>query len=876
MACATPGEELHAQYRLALRAFTAELPRGWNTRLRHDGAISWRMYERHDALPNQGWKLHISATASNALQLVQIVLPELVSTATTFKLPADVGSIIRINAGIAGPSQVGKIVTAYPRTPDGLADLIERLDKRWRPARAPAVPSDLPVGAGGALFIRYGTFANSEVVTNSLGIPSIALQAPNRKLCADARSLTGKQPEWVVPPVSTAGPTTDAQLAPPISIDGFIYLPLKVLAADLRGRVILGLRVANRQLVVIRHRVRGIEGDEFGEDAVTRLEDEKRALLRVKGLGIAPELVAHDPIAGYLVVTDAGGVQPERLAVRDRLSVLPDVAGKVAQLHAHNVVHRDLKLSNVRLGPDGLRLVDLELAASIGLDRPIPGGTDGYVPPEGRRAIVDPSYDVYSLGSCVTHAAVGCCPGRLPQQSNAGRQIGLLLQHKLPTAASIVMACHASEPRQRPTASELAERLRTALPAMQTEAAENSDMLRGVLDRRWACSAAVSAGTATRHFMVKRGSVHHWRNSHLLAAYKCEGLNLGAAGIVIGLATLDAALGIRQFTDDIVGAAEWLAARPVLSEAHGLFTGNSGVSVALAVAGQRLGRTDLVDAARWRFEHAASSRIPDYDLFSGAAGIVWAGCLLDAILGTSWGRELAKQQVRRIRASARMVDALAGWPPNPEFDSAGRTYVGAAHGTAGISMALAVWGRSTGCKATAGMAEDALHSVYAHGLTQDKSNILATTSGDTRSALQWCHGVAGYLWCLLQASANPEAAIVGARELAAAAFNRATPVLDNPTMCHGLAGVIETWRLLGGVHEHYAEARRRVDQLAGYLRLLHHTQAGATVWSSERPSVVTPDLWVGFLGPATQLALASTGSVESILSPNWLRQCAAP
>ena len=37
----------------------------------------------------------------------------------------------------------------------------------------------------------------------------------------------------------------------------------------------------------------------------------------------------------------------------------------------------------------------------------------------------------------------------------------------------------------------------------------------------------------------------------------------------------------------------------------------------------------------------AASSIPDYDLFSGAAGIVWAGCLLDAVLDGSWGRDLA-------------------------------------------------------------------------------------------------------------------------------------------------------------------------------------------------------------------------------------------
>ncbi|WP_182908017.1 lanthionine synthetase LanC family protein [Microbispora sp. H13382] len=860
-------ERFHARYALALEAFVAGLPQEWSTGVHRDGPVSWRVCEPPGELPAQGWKLHVSASAADALDLLDVVLPALVEAGAAFKLPDDVRSILRINAGLAGRSQVGKIVTVYPSSDAALAALIDRLDAVWRPGQAPAVPSDLPVGpVSEALFIRYGEFTPVGEVVDSTGVRRPALRAPDGSLRPDVRDIRGRQPEWAVPPVRPADRPVNPGFDGPIEIDGATYLPLKLLGEDARGFVALGVRPADQRLVVIRHRRRGVEGDEFGEDVVTRLEPERRVLEHLSGSGLAPEPLAHDASAGYLVVSDVGGGRLERLPVEERLDLMPELAAAVARLHARGIVHRDLKLPNVRVGPDGLRLVDFELAAPIGTRHPVPCLTDGHTPPEGPFAAVEPAYDVYGLGSCLAHAVLGCCPGELPERGNAGRQAGLLLRHGQPTAAAIVRECHHPDPGRRPAAAQVAERLRAALPAMRDERAAGPSAYRGELDVRWARGAAMSAGTAARRFRP-----HGRHNAHDLPGDGDEGLNLGAAGIVVALATLDTALGTRRFTHDITGAATWLAERPP-SPAHGLFTGDSGVAVALAVAGGRLGRADLVAGARRRFEHAAASRVPDYDLFSGAAGIVWAGCLLDAVLDATWARDLAGRQAGRIVEAARHIDGLVAWPSDPDLEPSGNVFLGAAHGTAGVAMALGIWGGSTGDATAVALAEDAFRGVATHGLTGDGTNILSTTTGESRRAQHWCHGMAGFLWCLLQANAGDD----GVREAAVAAFDRATPLLDGPTMCHGLSGVLETWRMLQALPGHRARARRRVAQVADSLRPLHHSQDGVTVWSSESSSVVAPGLWLGFLGPATQLALAAAGSADPLLSARWLRRCARP
>ncbi|WP_456294158.1 class III lanthionine synthetase LanKC N-terminal domain-containing protein [Streptomyces chartreusis] len=883
-------ERLHADYARALEVLAEGLPPAWHAYVHQDGPVRWHVFDSGSTLPDQGWKLHVSASAAEAADLVETVLPELVGAGVTFKVPANVQALVHINAGLAGRPQVGKIVTAYPASDEVVAALVERLDAVWRPDRAPRVTSDLPVGSGGAIYIRYGAFTGAQVITDSVGVPHTALRAPDGTLHPDVRSLEGRQPPWITPPVPPAVPARTVPPGAPLEIDGTRYLPLKVLAANVRGHVALGLRLSDRGLVVIRHRFRGVEGDEYGNDAVSRLENERQALLRLAGAGVCHELVAHDPVGGYLVVSDGGGTRLEDLPVERRIERLPELAATVARMHAHGLVHRDLKLANLRIGPDGLRLVDLELAASIGAEQPVPAGTQGYVPPEGRYAAAAPSYDVYALGSCITHAVLGHCPSHLPEPGCAGRQTGLLRRHGMTTAAALVKACHHSAPARRPTAAQLAERLRAALPALTAEAATAPTGDRATaaprasaLDRRWVRAAAMSAGVASRQFAVSGAGSHHWRNTHLTAGYACEGINIGAAGIIIGLATLDTALGTGQFTEDIGGAARWLAARPPFTDAHGFFTGNSGVAVALALAGRRLERADLIESARRRYAQAAGSDVSDYDLFSGAAGIVWAGCLLDTILGDSWGRDLAERQAARVRDAARTVDGMIGWPPDPATDPSGRIYTGAAHGAAGIAMALGCWGRAAGCTASSGLAEEAMGRLAENAVTDDGTGRAAfrwTTSGGTRAAHHWCHGIAGYLWCHLQLSAGTGAEVGGEDsallDRTVEAFGRAMPTLDNSTMCHGLAGALENWRMLRLLPRHHSRAADWIRRLTDDLRLLHLTRDGDTVWPSEEPSVVTPDLWVGFLGPAAQLALAASGSANAVLSPAWLRRCSVP
>jgi hypothetical protein len=213
------------------------------------------------------------------------------------------------------------------------------------------------------------------------------------------------------------------------------------------------------------------------------------------------------------------------------------------------------------------------------------------------------------------------------------------------------------------------------------------------------------------------------------------------------------------------------------------------------------------------------------------------------------------------------------WPASGELDGTSEPYVGAAHGSAGIALALAAWGRHAGCKRAVDLAVDTFHSIYVHGRIDDGTNLRVRLGAKCEQASlgTWCHGAAGYLWCMLNAFGD-DPRLREEIDWATNAFARSVPVA-NPTYCHGSAGHLELWRMVGAIPRFERLGRLGAARTAGVLRSLQLRWKGNCVWSSEEPDVVTPDLWVGFLGPASALALYASECSQPLLSARWLAKC---
>lgn len=111
------------------------------------------------------------------------------------------------------------------------------------------------------------------------------------------------------------------------------------------------------------------------------------------------------------IIADRGRIEESALT-----SIVTQIAGALAAAHAHGIVHRDVKPSNILLTSDGTaKLADFGVAraqADAALTRTgIVTGSPAYVSPEvvsGRTA--GPASDVWSLGATIHHALAGRPP----------------------------------------------------------------------------------------------------------------------------------------------------------------------------------------------------------------------------------------------------------------------------------------------------------------------------------------------------------------------------------------------------------------------------------------------------------------------------------
>jgi len=142
------------------------------------------------------------------------------------------------------------------------------------------------------------------------------------------------------------------------------------------------------------------------------------------------------------------------------------LAEALAAIHAAGVVHRDLKPSNVILGRAGPKVIDFGIAQTLDATSVTKTGmmvgSAGFMAPEQVTGRASQAADIFAWAVTVAYAASGEPP------FGTGEPMAILYRilHESPDVAAVpaalrplVMSALAKDPRQRPTARELLDRL---------------------------------------------------------------------------------------------------------------------------------------------------------------------------------------------------------------------------------------------------------------------------------------------------------------------------------------------------------------------------------------------------------------------------------
>ncbi len=234
--------------------------------------------------------------------------------------------------------------------------------------------------------------------------------------------------------------------------------------------------------------------------------------------GECPDPNPDGPVLHYLAMEYIPGQDLEAL-VKDRGPLPParacdlahQVAAALAEAHDHNLVHRDVKPSNVLVTPEGqAKLLDFGLARHFRHRMTEPGtllGSIDYMAPEQVRdaGSVDGRADVYGLGGTLFWCLTGQTPFppkhdlvqelncRLTQQPPSVRVYQPALPAELDAVIARMMACAPGD--RYPTAQAVMSAL---LPFLRPESREEivlaslRDRARPAVPTPWSADGAVS------------------------------------------------------------------------------------------------------------------------------------------------------------------------------------------------------------------------------------------------------------------------------------------------------------------------------------------------------------------------------------------------
>ena len=416
----------------------------------------------------QGWILHLSSVWTETPDLLNTILPLLISYKVPFKVAQNKAKTVMLCTGNLGYNQLGKVFCIYPENDEVAFILVKELLTITKEFRGCTIPTDFHLG--GIVYTRYGSFS-PKLFVNQSGHVERYIHDLNGQLIKDEYSIPFRFPKGITWPFGKISTSVEQV---PITLFNNAYKIFATIKTDAKGRVMKAMRLQHFwvQWIIIKEATHDVCVDEEGRDVTDRLHWQYNLLNDLRGKIPLPKVYDFFTQNGdsYLAMEYVKGKQmgqviwdiyefsvwfdlaiAKKLLLIDYLLQLVDV---INTLHEHGYVHRDIIPENFILNKDNKFVaIDLELVYSIKENIPNPPftlGTPGFISPE-QRQVKQPeiNQDIYSLGALMVMFFTNLNPVKFQQDhSRLSDYLNFFICNK--QVSHLIAACMRLEPSERP------------------------------------------------------------------------------------------------------------------------------------------------------------------------------------------------------------------------------------------------------------------------------------------------------------------------------------------------------------------------------------------------------------------------------------------
>lgn len=323
-------------------------------------------------IPIQGWKVHVSASVSEAQRVLDITTAIATRLRVAFKhLPTQERFLWR-NSKNCDRRHSGKFIALFP-SEEQLPLLLHSLERGLAGRNGPYILSDRR-WAEAPVYLRYGLFRPHSV--GAQGQPDTQMRDLRGNAVSDDRSLSFCVPEWAPIPEVLKPWLEQTAIASRVDLPFSIE---RALSHSNAGGVYIG-KYSDRPVIIKEARpYAGL--DRAWKDAIARLEREQVVLEKLSPLRGVPKVLysGHHWEHLYLVEEQLPGVPLQDWLHRNEprqdceskvsdwwatscRSVLVALRRLLRQVHESGWAHMDIHPGNVLINPEtlGVSLVDFE------------------------------------------------------------------------------------------------------------------------------------------------------------------------------------------------------------------------------------------------------------------------------------------------------------------------------------------------------------------------------------------------------------------------------------------------------------------------------------------------------------------------------------